>query len=637
MSLTKQLWIAIAVLVSLMFVSSFGLSFLAAKEYFEEQLRLKNIDNASSLALALGQIEKDPALVETFIAAQFDMGHYLRIRLDDVHGQTLVLRESEVAAEQLVPGWFVRLFDLKVSPGMALVSDGWSGYGQLLVESHQSYAYQALWRNAWQLCLWTLLLALACGALGSWLLKRIIRPLDTVILQAEAIGEQRFVTAGEPRTLEFGQLVRAMNRLSGRVRQILEEEGGRLEKLRLALQHDALTGLDNRDSFLGQLDALLAEPDVQSGHGLLLVRVEGLAELNQQLGHADCDALLCSLAQALGEVREQCRPMCRSLSLGRLRAADFALMVVGAADLNEIADVLLRRLQPLLAGPLRLAQAGCAFRSGEARADVLARLDNLLVRAEGRSGPLVEMQFDGLLQDVPFVSVEQWRAALNDGLDSLTAEFYPVVGIGGELLHEEAMMRMQLAGKLRMAGFFVPWARRLGMQPELDLALIEYALRLPTVSQAPRRLAINLSAELLRDTVWLARLESLLLKNPRQHGQLALECNESAALQDADGFELFARRMRHLGCAVGVDRASGEILQSPRVHELGLSYLKVDAVYAQRLSGNGDIAHFLQRLGVLARSLGIRLVLEGVTSEALIELARDCGVDALTGPAVGAT
>lgn len=635
MSLIKQLWIAIAAVVMLMYGSSFGLSFLAAKDYFEEQLRLKNIDNATSLALTLGQIEKDPALIETFISAQFDLGHYLRIRLDAPNGELLAMRESDVQADEVVPRWFVRLFALDVPAGLALVPDGWTTFGQLTVESHHSYAYQALWRSAWRLAAWSLLLALFCAAIGSILLKRIIRPLDTVIEQAEAIGEQRFLTAGEPRTREFGQLVRAMNRLSARVREILEEEGSRLKQLRFSLEHDSLTGLFNRESFLGQVDALLAEPDAHYRHGFFIVRLLGLAELNQRLGRETCDVYLASVAETLREAQAEAAEKCRSTTLGRPRPGDFVLLAADSVNLQDIADLLQERVRDLAAEGLELAVAGCVFHSGELRAEVLQRADTLLARAEVNAGGAIAVCFDETPLDVPFHTSEEWRSNLLEGLaDGVVAELFPVVGSEGELLHEEAMMRMRLAGQVCTAGFFVPWARRLGMQGELDLALLEHILKMLAGGDARREVAVNLSPEIFRDALMLARLEELLRTYSVQARQLWLECNEKAALQNPESFELFARRVRQFGCRLGVDRAAGDILHLPRAHELGLGYLKIDAVYAQRLAGSDDVANFLQRLGVLARSLGIRLILEGVATEELAGLAQQCGMDGLTGPAV---
>ena len=53
MSLVKQLWLAIALVMLIAFGGSFLVSTLSARTYLEEQLRLKNFDNATSLAATL--------------------------------------------------------------------------------------------------------------------------------------------------------------------------------------------------------------------------------------------------------------------------------------------------------------------------------------------------------------------------------------------------------------------------------------------------------------------------------------------------------------------------------------------------------------------------------------------------------
>lgn len=101
MTLTRQLWIAIAVLITLTFVSGFIVSVYSARNYYVEQLTVKNIDNATGLALALTQMEKDPVTVELMISAQFDSGHYQRIELVGPDDGVLQLREHpEVVADQ---------------------------------------------------------------------------------------------------------------------------------------------------------------------------------------------------------------------------------------------------------------------------------------------------------------------------------------------------------------------------------------------------------------------------------------------------------------------------------------------------------------------------------------------------------
>jgi len=638
-SLIKQLWIAIALLVCLMFVSSFGLSFMAAKQYFEEQLSLKNMDNASSLALTLSQIEKDPALLETFVSAQFDMGHYLRITLHATDGEPLVLRESQAEQVQGVPDWFVHLFALDVQPGAALVSSGWQSFGRLSVESHQGYAYEALWRSAWQLCVWMLALALLSSLVGSLLLKRIIRPLDTVILQAEAIGEQRFLTAGEPRTREFGLLVRAMNSLSLKVKNILDIEARRLEKLRYELEHDSLTGLSNRSFFLSQFDAVLSGADRQAQHGLFLFRIEDLGGLNSQLGHAGCDRLICALADAVQDRIAGLAGHYRERYFGRLNGSDFALVLTEVSDLPMLSEQLLQRLEQLAAATDQakpvLLQAGCSFYSGESRASVMMRADSVLARAEQQGQTHAELETRSEIEALTFVTAEDWREALLAALqDGVAIQAYPVMSNKGEVLHHEAMMRLKLAGSLRSAGYFIPWARRLGLQPDLDLALLEHVLTGLADARLQGDIAINLSPEIILDAPRLQRMEQLLRRHAQQATHVWLECQERVALQHPEAIALFVERMRSTGCRIGLDSAGAAFMQSAALHDVGLNYLKVDAVYAQRLQDDSGAANYLQRLCSLGHSIGLTLVLEGVQNAQVVERAWDCGLDAVTGPGV---
>ena len=47
MSLVKQLWIAIALVMTMAFGGSLVVSVLSARHYLEQQLQVKNIDNAT--------------------------------------------------------------------------------------------------------------------------------------------------------------------------------------------------------------------------------------------------------------------------------------------------------------------------------------------------------------------------------------------------------------------------------------------------------------------------------------------------------------------------------------------------------------------------------------------------------------
>ena len=86
MSLSKQLWLAVVLLLAIVFSVSFLVTTLSARAYLEKQLSMKNADNATSLALSLTQQGADAVLLELTLSAQFDTGFYELIELTDPEG-----------------------------------------------------------------------------------------------------------------------------------------------------------------------------------------------------------------------------------------------------------------------------------------------------------------------------------------------------------------------------------------------------------------------------------------------------------------------------------------------------------------------------------------------------------------------
>ncbi|WMC11222.1 EAL domain-containing protein [Oceanimonas pelagia] len=637
MSLNKQLWLAIAVLMMLAFLSSFTISTLSARNYYQEQLQQKNIDNANSLALTLSQVEKDEVTVELLVAAQFDTGHYRRIELIAPDGAVLQRKRLEPTAQpDAVPAWFIEFAALSVPAGVAQVQEGWHQYGTLYVESQTEVAYAALWQTTQRLLGWLLLVALLCGALGSWLLKQITRPLEDVVEQAEAIGGRRFITSSEPRTLEFGRLVRAMNLLSGRVRDMLESESRRLEALRYQHQHDAVTGLANRDTVNSQLDALLSEED--GHHGVFLVRVQALATINRTLGREDTDRLLRELAEALLQWTPAEQALFAEAHGGRLNGSDFLLLLTEADELATLSAALNRRLLALSErwsqAEVQLPHGGCYFLCGERRGEVMSRVDGLLATAEQRCITCGEVREEITGSDSR--GAGEWRQLLTQALaaQAVTAVRFPVLQLAdGGVLHEEAMMRLQWQGTSWRAGDFMPWARRLGLLPALDVAMVELVLE-DLRTGLPGAVAINLSVETLRDPASRQRVMALLKAAPELAPRLWLEFAESQVLQEVELFREFCAQVKPLGCRLGMERAGRGFAKITHLQELGLDYLKVDGALLRELAANTGNQGFLRGLCTLGHSIGLSMIADGVQSATEPELLRSLGFDAAGGPGI---
>src|SRR5690606_11055330 len=130
----------------------------------------KNIDNATSLALTMSQMDKDLVNIELLISAQFDAGHYQLIRLSDPNGNIILERKKD-SQEINAPAWFIKLVAMEAQPGYAQVQDGWTQFGRVRVESDARFAYEDLWRGSQIMLLVSLIIGFLSALLGSLLLK----------------------------------------------------------------------------------------------------------------------------------------------------------------------------------------------------------------------------------------------------------------------------------------------------------------------------------------------------------------------------------------------------------------------------------------------------------------------------------
>lgn len=636
MSLIKQLWIGIIVLLLLVLGGNFVISTITAKTYLQEQLRLKNIDNANSLALSISQMpDKDPVTLELLITAQFDAGHYEYIIFQDADEKPIVARNFDETNPETnaVPQWFAERVKFNVAPGIAQVQDGWQQAGTLVVKSHSRYALEALWQNTRDLLDWFICATLLSGLIGSFILKYISRPLDLVVNQAEAIGERRFIVSEEPKTKEFQRLVRAMNTLSQGVKQMLDKEARQLELLRRESQTDSLTGLANRTHFLNLLDTQLTREDAQERGIIVLARVMNLHELNNQLGHQQVDQLLRAIAGVFSDLQDKYP----NSYAGRLNGSDFTLLIPTDTPIDILsADVSQKLNFQLIAGgfdKIALPLALCSFASSDKRNELLHKLDGALAQAELKGNRAVIALGDGQLDYVQH-NLTEWRNAITESLTTqgIALAKFPVRTTNGDLLHYEAAVRLELDGELKPAGYFMPWAVRLGLMPDVDLAVLKLALT--QLDHAPGPMAINISAAALCSANFREQVLSLLQDEPQHAKHLWLEFPEICMLRHLEELRAFSTRLRSFGCRIGLEHVGLEFTQFGNLQAMGLGYLKIDSAIIRDIHNNASSQTFVQSLCTLGHSLGIVMIAEGVCNNAEQQTLVKIGVDGLTGPQI---
>ncbi|MEO6278826.1 LapD/MoxY N-terminal periplasmic domain-containing protein [Roseateles sp.] len=641
MSLMRQIaWLVLGVVLAAL-VGAVGLSTLSLRQLMQTQLELKNADNAQSLGLALSQQGGDAELIKLLISAQFDTGSYEFVRWRSAKGEMLFERAGAARPGQS-PTWFRNLVPIEAPVGVAQLSSGWNAIGAVELKSQSSYAHDALWLASRRLLAWLLVVGIAAAVLAWAGLRRIRRPLDAAVAQAEGVLAGSYGQVAEPRVPELQRLTRAMNAMVQRVRDLFEAQAGQLLVLREQVHHDPLTGVSTRKHFLAELDASLQRDDGPAVAGLVLVRLRDLGDLNGRLGRGAVDDVLLTVVTALQAYPESV-PGCR---VGRLNGGDFALWLpaegVAAETAHALSDAL-RASLPAFGPGVQVALGAIELPRERPSTVWLGEADAALARAEhlseSRGGFVVEIVAE------PSVGREQgeglWRQQLQEAVTQERGRLveFPVRDRSGRVLHLECPLQLQLdAGDLQSflpAASWLPFAARARMTAAVDLFAVGLALKAIAADGQAR--CINVAPASLADASFLPQLRELLSQWPQAARALLLDLSEAAATEHFERLLELGLQLRPLGVKLGLEHAGAGLAQVERLYQAGLDYVKLDASVLLGVAGEAGRAAFVRGMVIMLRSLALKVYGEGVVDEMDAQALWDCELDGLTGPWVTAS
>lgn len=642
MSLLKQLFLAICLFLVVAFTGSFIAGVESSREQLISQLRSHAQDAATALGLSMTPHVDDPAMIELMVSSIFDSGYFASIRVVRIPSdETIIERRTTLASDQ-VPSWFVELVDLKPQGGDALIMRGWDQAARVEVLSHPQFALAKLWDSALGSLAWLLLCGLVSAVLGGWLLRIQLRPLDTMVQQAQAITRREFLTLPKvPRTPELKRVVTAMNQMVAKLKTLFAEEAARSEKLRTEAYQDSLTGLANRRQFDIRLANQLVVGEQSADGYLLLLRVNDLGGLNQRLGGQRTDALIRAIGELLTRLLKQ--PNRADWLASRSRGGEFSLLAPGLG--NEDAELLARELHEGLESLRQTAASDCtpvahmgiaAFRPGEEPAQVIGRADQALAQAQSDpSKPWVRLNdFNSQAGQ----GLHDWRAWIDDALNKSKLQLYfqPVVECAdlNNVLHHKVLARLlDPQGEAIAAGRFLPWIERLGWAARFDLAMLEHSLA--HLTQHPQPLALSLSAATLREPDSQARLLDILKKHPQHAELLTLEVDERH-LPPAAELEALSKSVRSAGFSLGLQHFGGRFSLIGNLTHLGLAYLKIDGTYIRAIDQESDKRLFIEAIFRATNSIDLPLMAEMVETTGELEALKELGIDGAMGRLIGA-
>jgi diguanylate cyclase (GGDEF)-like protein/PAS domain S-box-containing protein len=466
------------------------------------------------------------------------------------------------------------------------------------------------------------------------------RRIDLGDPEQEWIWSFEDVTAEREADLRVQRALGELERAVAQRTAELEEAKGRAQHL---ADHDPLTGLPNRRLLEDRLtQALALGHRNRKGSAVMFVDIDRFKTINDSLGHAVGDALLKEVASRLVDQLREGDTICR------IGGDEFVVVlpeVKRSSDVAHVAQKVIEQLsRPVIVEERELVvtcSIGIAIHPDDGRdAETLIRnADAAMYHAKelGRANYqfFTEQMNQAASRRLHLES--DLRRAL--GRDELRLHYQPIVETAsGRVAAHEALARWQHPERgLVLPAEFIQLAEETGVILKIGEWVLAQACRWSTFIGVERglQIAVNLSARQFNDPQ-LPRMVGRALKEtglpPRL---LELEITESTAMQQTDITLRTLKRLKALGVSIAIDDFGTGYSSLSYLRRFPVDKVKIDRSFVSEVPRNHDQGAITSAIVALAHALQIRVVAEGVETEAQRAFLASCGCDFIQGHLVG--
>jgi len=435
---------------------------------------------------------------------------------------------------------------------------------------------------------------------------------------------------GEPRTIAWHHT--ALHDADGAVTGTLSSGEDVTERRQAERQvtylayHDPLTGLANRTLLEEHLKLALARSRrTGAGVALLQIDLDDFKLVNDSLGHAAGDELICRLAARLQESTRATDLLARPGGDGFL-----ALLADLHEDASGAAERVASQIVSCLAEPFMVAGAefqvsasiGIALspRDGSDAEALLANADCAMYQAKevARGGWAVYVQAGRDPLERLSMAARLRRALV---AEEFQLHYQPIFATAGGLVGVEALLRWHdpERGELVPPSEFIPVAEETGLIESIGDWVIG-AVCAQQVAWAERgltpQISVNVSPRQLRRVDFINRICEHLRTTGADPARLTVELTESAMLQEHADAEPILRELHDLGVQLALDDFGAGYSSLSRLREMPMETLKIDRAFLREVPESHEASAIVTAILRLARALGRTAVAEGVETEA---------------------
>ncbi|MDR2906326.1 MAG: EAL domain-containing protein [Helicobacteraceae bacterium] len=413
------------------------------------------------------------------------------------------------------------------------------------------------------------------------------------------------------------------------------------EHIRRLSYYDPLTGLANRLLYGDRLENAIHQ--AHRNNELLAViylDLDRFKSVNDSLGHTAGDALLKLVSKRLIELMRE------GDTLARFGGDEFGMILNNIKDLKDVA-VFARGILRTFVKPYELegreifcnTSVGIAIYPTDAERleDLLKNADVALYRAKdsGRSN----FKFFQESASKDFLAQLDLETALRHSVDrgELRLFYQPQVSSQTEKIYGvEALVRWQHPTLgLLPPDQFISIGENIGYIEKLGDWCLETACRQIVAWRAAKvpisRVAVNVSAKQLNNPKFMEKVMEIVRETGIETKYLELELTESSMTENPEKVMEIFSKLRATGIRVAIDDFGTGYSSLSYIARYPVDVLKIDKSFVQSIGEANDTSRVVKAIAMLAHSLSMEIVAEGVETEAQRDYLKSVGCELLQG------